>query len=243
MSRFHRAAVLDPDVRVRRTEPVAQPLADHRVDFLGEFGRGGLAGADRPDRLVGDHDVRRAVHRHEREALLDLRADDRKRLAGLALLVGFAAADDRSNAGVEQRFGLPGHECVVFTEECAALAVADDRVAAAQFDQHRWRDLARERALGLGFTFCDANATSLPARASPSAASAVKGGAITASAAASFTRGRKSAANARVSARFLCIFQFAARMGRLIAAPVPERRAGRAPGRTPARRHRPSKDG
>ena len=53
---LHRAAVLDAHrVRGGRADEFADPGADRPADLLGVLGGGHLAGADRPDRLVGHH--------------------------------------------------------------------------------------------------------------------------------------------------------------------------------------------
>ena len=65
--RLHRAAV--EDARRRRPHPPEQlgdERAKRRADLLGLLGRRRLAGADRPDRLVGDDDV--ASRRRRRRA-------------------------------------------------------------------------------------------------------------------------------------------------------------------------------
>src|ERR1700749_3597761 len=54
--RLDRAAVEDPHRVGLRAAP-AQHVADERARLLGLLGGRDLAGADRPDRLVGDHDL------------------------------------------------------------------------------------------------------------------------------------------------------------------------------------------
>ncbi len=81
---------------------VADERADEADRLLGLLGRGDLAGADRPDRLVGDDHVGRALVGHPLEALLDLVAQLALGVAALALLLGLADAEDRHEAGVER---------------------------------------------------------------------------------------------------------------------------------------------
>jgi hypothetical protein len=99
--------------------------AQHRVHLLRLLGRGGLAGADRPDRFVRDDDLADAV-------AVDV--DDGGQLAlhhflglpGFALGQRLADADDRRDAVRQRRLGLLGHQRVALAVVLAALGVADD---------------------------------------------------------------------------------------------------------------------
>ena len=66
------------------------------------------AGADRPDRLIGDDDRLRRAARRQRTAHLG--ADDLDRLARLAFGAGFADANDGGQARFQRRFGFGLHE-------------------------------------------------------------------------------------------------------------------------------------
>ena len=74
----------------------AEPLADEAMHLRDIGRRRRQPGADRPDRLVGDHQVvrRRAV----RQRAVELRADHVERAPGVALVLGLADADDRESA-------------------------------------------------------------------------------------------------------------------------------------------------
>ena len=59
----------EPPYWIRIASPAApkrarRRCAHERVHLLGDLGRGGAAGADRPDRLVGDHELRGARSGH-----------------------------------------------------------------------------------------------------------------------------------------------------------------------------------
>ena len=69
-----------------------------RDRLLRLLGRGDLAGADRPDRLVGDRDLGDLLGGQALEALLDLVAQLALGVAALALLLGLADAEDRLEA-------------------------------------------------------------------------------------------------------------------------------------------------
>src|SRR5262245_2982140 len=146
---LHRPAVLDPDPVPRSAEPRAHALAHERVHLLGGLRRRGPAGADRPDRLVGDHELGRARLGHQREAARELAGHDVDRAAGLALLERLADAHDRRDPGREQRRGLVRYVRVALAVVGAALAVADDRIATAELREHRGGDLTCECALRL----------------------------------------------------------------------------------------------
>ena len=134
--RLDRAAVEDRDV---------EDPAQERVRLLGDLGRGGLARADRPDRLVG-----------ERQPLVraDLGADrvglPREHLfrpARLALLVRLAHARDHAEAGLERGGRAASDALVRLAEELTPLRVPRQRAVDAELQEHPRRDLARERAL------------------------------------------------------------------------------------------------
>ena len=84
-------------------------LADHVGDggtddgdcLLGVVGGGGAAGADGPDRLVGNDQAGDLVATEAGQGAADLALDDLGGAAGLALGQDLADADDRAHAGAE----------------------------------------------------------------------------------------------------------------------------------------------
>ena len=74
-------------------------VADDGDRLLGVVGGGGAAGADGPDRLVGDHQAGDLVPAQAGQRAADLALDDLGGAAGLALLQDLADADDRLHAG------------------------------------------------------------------------------------------------------------------------------------------------
>ena len=116
---------------------------DERVRLLGDLGRRGLAGADRPDRLVGDDEVVLGLEHR------DLATQDVLGLPRLALGLGLAHAGDHGQARIERRAGTLRDALVGLAEELASLRVADDRAVDPELAQHRRGDLAGERALRL----------------------------------------------------------------------------------------------
>ena len=128
-------------------EPLDEPLADVRVDFLGLRGRRRAAGADRPDRLVRDHEALRGDRAVDAvEAARELRVDDVERAAAVALGEHLADAHDRAEPGRERGARFLADALVRVAEELAALAVTDDRPGRAGVGEQRRRDLAGERA-------------------------------------------------------------------------------------------------
>ena len=112
-----RAAVEDADaIGGLLAKDLGQGLADGAADLLGVIGRGGLAGADGPDGLVGD-DVLGGVR--DLQALgvgLDLVHDKVNVRAGLADLKGLAAAGDGDDAVGHEGLGLLVDVFVCFME-------------------------------------------------------------------------------------------------------------------------------
>ena len=105
------------------------------------------AGADRPHRLVREHEpLVRAARVADR---LDLDAQHGLRVAGVALLLRLADAGDDAEARLERRLRASRDARVGLAEVLPPLRVADDRAVDAELEQHRRRDLAGVRALGL----------------------------------------------------------------------------------------------
>ena len=100
------------------------------------FRRGGLAGANGPNRFICQHDFADAVtvgmnHRCQ------LTLDHFFGMTGFAFGQCFADADDGRDACSQCSPGLVGHQRVTFSMVLAALGMAHYRIAAAQFPEHR----------------------------------------------------------------------------------------------------------
>ena len=88
-------------------ESLAEPLANVRVDFLRLRRRRGAAGADRPHRLVRDHDaIPRVCAVDVDHRAGELRVDHAERAAGVALGERLADAHDRAEPAVRARRAL-----------------------------------------------------------------------------------------------------------------------------------------
>src|SRR6266496_1539841 len=87
---------------------------------------------------------RRAADQHA----IELTRDDRRRVAGLALLQGFPNAEDRLEIGGEGRGHFLARLLVGLAKNMAPFGVADERQAGARLLGERSRDRAGERALG-----------------------------------------------------------------------------------------------
>ena len=116
------------------------------MDFLRLVGSRRAAGADRPDGLISDDELRAVGGRNVLEADVHLADDDFLELAGVALLERLADADDGGEACGDRGPGTQVDGLVGLAEVLAALAVADDDVLRARVKQHPRRNLARVRA-------------------------------------------------------------------------------------------------
>ena len=133
--------------RALRTESVADRFANHAVDERGLRGGGRAAGADGPDRLVGDDRARNVACVEPRKTVLRLAQDDRRGVAVVVLLLGFSDAQDRHQAMLDRGEDLAIYQFVGLAADVAALGVAEDYVGDANRLEHRRGDLAGERAL------------------------------------------------------------------------------------------------
>ena len=76
--------------------------------------------------------------------------DHRERLAGVALGLALAEADDGHESGAMGRRRLGAYHCVVLAVIGAAFRMADDDIAAAGIGQHLGADIAGVGAARLG---------------------------------------------------------------------------------------------
>ncbi len=110
--------------------------ADEQVGFGCHLGRGGLAGADGPDGLVGDDDIFRVFRSDTDKGKRDLLAQDFVGVSSFALGEDFADADDGRELVLERGGQLFVHQLIGLVEVLAALGVADDDVRRANGREH-----------------------------------------------------------------------------------------------------------
>ncbi len=97
------AAVEDADVFGRGAQDLPQAAADEGVHLLGLPGGGGEAGADGPDRLIGQDQLLAGEGAQVGQALLQLLPHPGQGLLRLALLEGLADTADGAEAGAPGR--------------------------------------------------------------------------------------------------------------------------------------------
>ena len=114
--------------------------------LFGDFRRRGLAGADRPDRLVREDQRRHGRGGKSVEAARQLGRQHFFGAVAGAFGVGLADADNRLEARRERGLDAGVHGLVGLAEILAAFAVADDDVFDAGLLEHGRGDLAGERA-------------------------------------------------------------------------------------------------
>ena len=129
---------------------VSEPFGQSRP-YMGVGGadviqRWRKAGADRPDRLVGDHQV--GGGRPVRHRPGELPVEDSVGLAAAPLRLGLADAEDGEEPGPPGGLGLGADLGVGFLVVGAALGMADDDQRAAGVGDHLGRDVA---GMGAGF--------------------------------------------------------------------------------------------
>ena len=94
----------------------------------------GQPGSDRPDRLIGHHQVARC--RPIRQRALELSAANIERLPGIALVLGFADTDDSGEARAPGCFGLLPDQHIGLAVIGAPLGMPDNDGAGAGIRQH-----------------------------------------------------------------------------------------------------------
>ena len=150
------AAFTDPPYWMRTASPVGAVGERGRCAHgwrwhtaWASVGRRRLAGADRPDRLVGDHqggDLRLGA---PGDAGVDLAEHLRLGRPRLALVERLADADDRGHPVLLDGRDLGGDHLVGLAEQLAPLAVAADDVLHVELGEEHRRHLPGERALVL----------------------------------------------------------------------------------------------
>jgi hypothetical protein len=141
-------AIQDADPSALGAEPAAQRFPYRGMDLLDIPGRRGEPGSDRPDRLIGHHQVVGA--RSIRQRMGKLVATNLKRLTGVALPLGLPDADDGQETGSPDRLRLLTHQGVALAMVGAAFGMADDNCAGAGVRKHFGREIAGMGAGRLG---------------------------------------------------------------------------------------------
>ncbi len=186
--------------------------ANDAVRFGGHFGRCGFAGADGPDRLIGDDDGRGGLGGDAGECTGDLGLQNLLGQAAFALGKHFADADDGDDAVLERGVELLVDDLVGLGEILAALGVADEGVRAA--DGHQ---LADGGLAGVGALFgevdvlrADGDVGAVGGGESTVGRRTGEGNRAISSRVWPATRGKKASTKALASAGVLYIFQLAA---------------------------------
>jgi hypothetical protein len=120
-----------------RTDDLAERFADNTDRGVRVVGRRVAAGADGPDRLVGNHAPRGGVGRKVRERGAHLTAT----LVSVSPASRSSSvspyAQDRLHLGCEHRSQLLGDDLVGLAHQLAPLRVTDDHVLHMELGQHR----------------------------------------------------------------------------------------------------------
>lgn len=117
------------------------------MDLLGLLSAGDLAGADGPDRLVGNDDLAPVLDLLGDGA--ELVGDDVDGLVGLSLLEGLTNAENNTESVVEGGLGLGGDEVVGLLEDNTALRVTGQSPGDVGLLELAGRYLTGEGTVGL----------------------------------------------------------------------------------------------
>mgnify|MGYP006420785167 CR=1 FL=1 len=89
--------------------------------------------------------------------MLKLFAQDRKRLSRRPFRLGFPDANDGRKSGGQSGLGLRRHDPTRFAVAMATFGMADDDIATSRVGEHRRRNIAGMRTLGLNVTILPAD--------------------------------------------------------------------------------------
>src|SRR4051794_21471441 len=121
-------------------------MTNHQVSVFREFGRGSLSSADRPDRLVGDAELRSLLCGDTAERPGALAAENIFGQIRFALFDDFANATDRRQTGFHRNFKAAVNRVVSLTKVLATFRMSDDDVFTPSTEEHRSGNLSCKRA-------------------------------------------------------------------------------------------------
>ncbi len=122
--------------------------ADRGMDLRHIGRRRGQPGADRPDRLIGHNKVS-GIH-PVRDRALELLADDRERLPGFTLGLGFPNANNRRQGRPAGGLRLGADDGIRLLMVGPALGMADNDVGTTRIGDHFRRNIACMGARDMG---------------------------------------------------------------------------------------------
>ena len=128
---------------------VGEQAADEGVDFLCLVARGGLAGTDGPDGLIGDDDVGHLLGGQVEQGVADFGTDNLLERTVLALLEALAAAEDHLQAVLQGQVNLGLEHLIGLVVVATALAVTQDHVVGARRGNHSGRNLTSVGTAGV----------------------------------------------------------------------------------------------
>ncbi len=129
--------------------PLDQGAAQGAMVGLRLLRGGGLAGADRPDRLISDRHIGDLGAVKSFKAGHQLRGQDLGSIAGFALRQGLAHAQERQEAVAQGSLDLLVDQLVGLAKDVAALGMAQNHAGDPVCLEHRGGDFAGKRALVL----------------------------------------------------------------------------------------------
>src|SRR5947209_9975591 len=122
-------------------------MADKSVRFLGLFRSSIPTRADRPNRLVSNHRLLEFFFGQVFQASPKLNRQNLFHVASVALLEGFADADNWPQCRFVRGTDLLVHDLVRLAEQATALAVPENDVMDKQIAKQSRADLAGKRAV------------------------------------------------------------------------------------------------
>ena len=138
-------------------------IAQEGVHGLRLFRRGRAPRSDGPYRFISEDGPGKAADSVHRGHGIELAADDGLSLLRFTLIQGFPDAQDRREAGSQNRRKFAGHQGIILVIPAAPLGMPDDDITAAHILEHGCGYLAGERTARLRAHILRTNGNAAPA--------------------------------------------------------------------------------
>ena len=121
--------------------------ANFPVHSLSLFRRCRLAGADRPNGLIGHNHARKPLSPEQINHMIQLRTNDCLGFASLTLRERLSHTQNRRQAGIQRSLYLCSNHGISFAKQATPLGMPDDDPRATKIEEHRGAHLTGIRPI------------------------------------------------------------------------------------------------